>query len=529
MRIGTGVFREAIKAVEANRLGEEYAVEAVNCDLRTGAIVPMAGQSADKTAPAGAERIYLWQGKIACFTQRDVSVMQHPNNDNLVWAGSDYGAYPRQASLAQFFPSGDIGFSDDSDRFGVDTPPDAPLVRVNGTAGTDLLRSTSYRFSAVAPTGEESGLSLPSSVIDVYEGQEAEIYQFWADAAPTTVSNIRVYRGETDQYGTPSWVFVAELAANTASWVDDVEETEEVAETDGHLPPEDFLGIFDLGNGITIGWKGRDVHLSDVGFPAAFPVKYMLRTNSDVVGVGVTGGFGIVLTTGSPYLLSAQTPESATFAELQYAAPCLSMRSICSTELGVIFASTDGLMQISSGGVLSNLTEGILSREQWQELDPGNTICVVHDGKVYGFAYGSESGWMLDMKKQGIVEISLPVAISDAHVDDEGDRLVLLDANESVGDFGAGSALEFRWKSAEWLFSRATAFSVARVIGDQDGAHPASLKVWKDGQLFYTKDGITNSRPFIIPRGLYLSAQYEISGTAKVRVVHLASDVEELG
>lgn len=43
MRIGTGVFREAIKAIEANRLGEEYAVEAVNCDLRTGAIVPING------------------------------------------------------------------------------------------------------------------------------------------------------------------------------------------------------------------------------------------------------------------------------------------------------------------------------------------------------------------------------------------------------------------------------------------------------------------------------------------------------
>ena len=44
MKIGTAVFREAIKAIEPNRVGEEYAVDAVNCDLRTGAIVPMRGR-----------------------------------------------------------------------------------------------------------------------------------------------------------------------------------------------------------------------------------------------------------------------------------------------------------------------------------------------------------------------------------------------------------------------------------------------------------------------------------------------------
>ena len=63
MKIGTAVFREAIKAIEANRLGEEYAVEAVNCDLRTGAIVPINGAANCMTAPAGAERIHYWKGQ----------------------------------------------------------------------------------------------------------------------------------------------------------------------------------------------------------------------------------------------------------------------------------------------------------------------------------------------------------------------------------------------------------------------------------------------------------------------------------
>lgn len=530
MKIETSVFRGAIKAIEANRLGEEYAVEAVNCDLRTGAIVPVNGAANILTAPAGSERIHYWKDKVACFTQRDVSVLKHPNNDNLVWAGSDYGQYPRQASETQFFAGAQIGAPAASDRFGVDEPSAAPTVRVNGVAGTDLLRSTAYRFSAVATTGEESGLSLPSANIDVYEGQQAEITQFWTGSVPSGVSKIRVYRAETDQYGAAAWMYVTELDATVANFIDTVEDTEEVAATDGHLPPVGFKGLADLGNGITAGWSGRDVHLSDVGFPTAYPVKYRLRANSDVVGVGVVGGFGVVLTQGRPYLLSAQTPESATFTELQFSAPCLSMRSICATELGVVFASTDGLMQISSGGVLTNLTDGILRREQWQALDPSNMICAVHDGKIYGFAYGTAQAWMLDPKKQGIVDLLLVNPVSDAHVDDEGDRLLVLDQNEAVCGFGESSSpLVFRWKSAEWLFSRAVAFSVARIIGDQSADHPVTLRVWRDGALVFTKTGITTTRPFMLPGGLYMRAQYEISGTARVRVVHLASDVSELG
>ncbi|NCC85846.1 MAG: hypothetical protein EOM03_17265, partial [Clostridia bacterium] len=183
MRIGTGVFRGAIKAVEPNRLGEEYAVEAVNCDLRTGAIVPMRGVANTLSAPSTTERIYLWQDKVACFTQKDVSILPHPNSDNIIWAGTDYGAYPLQASIAQFFgPTATISLPSTSSRLGVDAPSAAPVVTVSGTAteDADLIRSTSYRISAVATTGEESDLSLPSAVVDVYEGQEAQITQFWA-------------------------------------------------------------------------------------------------------------------------------------------------------------------------------------------------------------------------------------------------------------------------------------------------------------------------------------------------------------
>ena len=60
MKIETSVFRGAIRAIEASRLGDEYAAEAVNCDLRTGAIIPLSlGSVRDKPLRI---RPLVWRG-----------------------------------------------------------------------------------------------------------------------------------------------------------------------------------------------------------------------------------------------------------------------------------------------------------------------------------------------------------------------------------------------------------------------------------------------------------------------------------
>lgn len=528
MKIETSVFRGAIKAIEPSRLGDEHAAEAVNCDLRTGAIVPLKGKNDQWSVPGAAEKIYYWDGKLACFTQKDISVLPHPNNDNLVWAGTDYGIHPRQASMSQFFGTGTAGLPVASSRFGVDAPPARPLVRLTGTKGADLVRSTSYRFSAVAATGEESNLSLPSSVVDVYEGQTVEIYRLWTTTViPEFATKIRIYRAETDSYGTPSWAFVVELPSSTTKYLDTVEETGEVAQSDGWLAPVNFKGLVNIGNGIMAGWKARDVYLSEVGVPTAFPEKYRLRTESNIVGIGVTGSFAIVLTNKEPYILSASTPESASMAPLQFGAPCLSARSICSTKYGVVFASHEGLMQITSGGVPSVLTDGILSREQWMAYGPTGMVCVPQDDKIYIFRYNQTVGLLYDMRKNDIVEIELSSPVSDAHVDSAGGRVLILNAANSVGVLGAGTNLTFRWKSGLYLLSSAKSFSAGRILGEQSVANPVTLTIYRDGQPFFSKS-VTDERPFALAPGLYLSAQFEISGTTKVTVVQIASDMGEL-
>lgn len=527
MKLETSVFKGAIRAIEDHRLGNEYAVEAVNCDLRTGALVPIIGKPDTYAVPGATKKIHLWGTKLACFEQKDIFVLPHPNNDNLIWTGSAYGAHPRQASAAQFFGTGSVGLPVASSRFGVDQPPSAPLVRVLGTASGDLIRSTAYRFSAVAATGEESDLSLPSAIVDVYIGQQAEIYRLWPTAeVPEFVGKIRIYRAETDQYGVSSWAFVVELPAATTKYTDVVEDSGEVAPSDGWQAPVNFEGLVNLGNEIMAGWNGRDLFLSEVSVPSAFPEKYKQRTNAPIKGIGVTGGYAIILTDETPYMLSAPTPEAAAFTELQFNAACLSARSVVSTNLGVIFASHDGLMMISSGGVPSNLTAELLSREQWLALDPSNMVSVVHDDKVHVFCYGRAVGLVFDLQTRNIYDLEFPWNVYDAHINASGDRILVLDNRGFAGPLGAGEALQYRWLSGLWLFAKAETLTMARLVGDQTVTNPVVFTLFRDGSPVFTK-AVTSQTPFHLPPGLFMSAQYQLTGTAKVRVVQIVSDPGE--
>lgn len=529
MLIGNTVFRGAIKILEPNRIGPEYARLAVNCDLRNGALLPLRRPLPVWTVPAATKRIFAWSGKLACFAQHDVSVLRHPNNDNLLWSGAYYGSYPKQANATQFFGENSASLHQFSSRFGVDMPVNTPVVALDGTAGEKLVLSTSYRFSCVNGTGEEGPMSMASTGVDMYEGQTAHVSNFFADnLPPEDVDKVRIYRAETDAYGKVAWQFRAEVAATLLEWIDDVATSEEVAMTEGWNPPVDYSGLADIGNALVCGWKDRDLYLSEVGYPYAFPDKYAQRTDSPVVGVGVAGGYALVLTQSHPYLLSVTTPEAATMSKLQFAHACLAARSICPTRYGVLYASHDGLVQISSSGVPNVLTQDILKREQWLAYDPDEFVAAVHDDKMYLFRHGSKSGLLYDFQRKDIVDIVMDVEVDDVHADTVGDRLLLLTQDHLAGAFGEGPALRYEWWSGEYVLTGAQSFSAALIVGEQSASSPVRFTLYDAGTEVFSVD-VIDSRPFRLPGKLTKSVSYKLSGRAKVLSAHLAGNIEEFG
>ena len=80
--------------------------------------------------------------------------------------------------------------------------------------------------------------------------------------------------------------------------------------------------------------------------------------------------------------------------------PCLSRGSIVGTDIGVFYASPNGLIQVTNTGVSSNTTELWITREKWAALTPQKNIRAIPFVSCY-FAFGTVNGTDTSVAQQG--------------------------------------------------------------------------------------------------------------------------------
>lgn len=251
--------------------------------------------------------------------------------------------------------------------------------------------ATSYVFTFVNDIGEESGPSPASATILKDDGTAITV------TTPVTVqsgfsvdygvSTKRIYRAVTGNTGT-AFLFVAEIPLSQADYVDELTDSElgDELETEGfELPPDDMKGILALPNGIMAGFRRNQLCLSAQNHPHAWPVGFRLNTDTDIVAIGNIDNTVVIGTKSFPYTAGGNDPSAYSMTKLEKPQACVSKRSLAYlTDIGVVFASPDGSIAISGNGRVSNLTDSIFTRQQWQALDPDTILGVAHDD-VYHF------------------------------------------------------------------------------------------------------------------------------------------------
>ncbi|WP_159953047.1 hypothetical protein [Rhizobium sp. 18065] len=263
----------------------------------------------------------------------------------------------------------------------LEPPASAPIVTISGTGSGDVVSRT-YAWTWVTDFGEESAPSPISDLEDWQPGQTVTLSGFPSVPSGRNITKQRIYRSQTGSSGTYLY-FIAERAASASDFVDTVavDAFNEALPSAGWTPPPDDLsGLISMPNGMMAAFVGREVFFSEPYRPHAWPERYTMTCDSDVVGLCSLGSVLIVMTKANPYLMSGSHPDSMQSQKLEVNFGCINRRGIVDLGFAACYPAADGLVAIGADGSVSLATRQLFSREDWLALSPWTCVAGQHAG-----------------------------------------------------------------------------------------------------------------------------------------------------
>lgn len=517
-------------------LQPNQAQVASNTRLWTGALEALPAKSTIKTGVGGTIKSIYRFGQDTpgdsnyWFTWADdVHVVKGPiagdTTERTYFTGNGYPKVTNNALALSSQPYPSAAY-----RLGVPAPTHSPLLAVNNAGDTtETLETRAYVYTYVTAWGEEGQPSDPELVNLYPVSQSVTLTLGSVPSGNYNLSKVRIYRTAVGSAGT-NYYFVAEVSLATSSFTDTVAGTdlgEPIPSLTWTMPPDDLDGLTALPNGFLAGFSGRDVYFSEAYYLHAWPIEYMQSVDYPIVGLGQFGQSLVVLTTGSPYMLTGSDPSSMTLQKLDFEQACVSVKSICRLGAGVVYASPDGLAYIGSDG-MNLLTDQFFTRKEWQSLNPSTIVAEQHDNRYYAFFDDgvTKGGFILDPKSNGSPFIFTNQYFDGLYNDLRNDALYGIYQGTISKLEGGTSLLTYTWRSKQFLLPRPQNFRLAQVIAADYTS--LTVKFYLDGVLKYTATP-TNQDPFKLPAGFRGRVlEVELIGTSTVIAVNVAESIEEL-
>ena len=409
---------------------------------------------------------------------------------------------------------------------GIPAPISAPVAQVDAGQWSGTNETVFYVYTYVNDWGWESAPSPVS--LEVTKPTDATVTLNGFSSPPAgnyNINRLRIYRTQTGSTAA-EFFFMSEVALGTTQVVDSNADLGEVLPTTTWLmPPADLSFLTALWNGMLAGISGNAVRLCEPYTPYAWPIAYdVVPADGKPVALGVFGQSLLVLTTGRPVLAQGSAPDAMDQQPLEIPQGCVSAQSAVSMGAGVAWASEDGLCWYGAGGARI-LTAGIMTREDWQALNPASIIGRMYEGLYFGsYDDGSgRKGFFIDPSApQGIY--FMDVGYTALHFDELQDQLYVL-SSTNVQKWDAGAPMTARFKSKVFRAPRPVNFGCAEVVAD---TYPVTFKLYADGALKHTQ-AVTSRSPFRLPSGfMALDWQIEVETTGAIQGVSVANSMAEL-
>lgn len=227
-----------------------------------------------------------------------------------------------------------------------------------------------------------------------------------------------IYRYNTgSQFG--SYQFVSSIAIGVTSYSDtklDVELAESLSAVSYDAPPDNMRGLSYLGNGILVGFSGKDVCVSEPYKPWAWPVEYRFAVPAAIVALHTIGETAIILTEEGPFLATGTDPRSLSPIPMPIKVACVAKRGAVSRGTIVAFPGPDGLYVISGQGI-QNVIEGRISRKDWQDYYAAASHATIYNNQYWLFysSGGNQGGIVINLLDGDITTLDFYRSASHTH------------------------------------------------------------------------------------------------------------------
>jgi hypothetical protein len=520
------------RALHPMLLREDIGVQSLNQKPGRGDLRPWKAPLNVATVPAGRGTIYRMGRDVASDTNYWLSwpglvhVVCAPNAADTAErtyysGGSAFAPRWTDTTLALASEPYPTAYRD----LGVPAPLGACLVSASGGTST-LTEARYYTYTYVSDIGEESAPASPSLELTCKTDDTVTISSFAAAPAGSHgINRIRVYRTQASSSG-GDFYFLREIASTALSTTDDNRDLGEVLPTTTWLtPPTDLSWLTGLWNGMLAGISGRSIRFCEAYTFYAWPIDYeIVPTNAQPVALATYGQTLVMLTNGNPSIITGSTPDAMDEQPVEFYQACVSPPSAVGMGHGVAWASPDGLAYVGSGGPRL-LTKGIMTRDDWQAINPASIKARMYEGRYFGFYNdGARKCFIFDPENTSGMYF-LDFGVDALYLDDLQDALYVLDG-VNIQKWDAGAVKTVTFKSKLYKMPKPTqGFACAEVVAD---AYPVTFKLYADGALKHTQT-VTSANPFRLPGGYHAQTfQFEVSGSNAIQTAAVAHSMEEL-
>lgn len=405
----------------------------------------------------------------------------------------------------------------------------------NATLDPDTQETISYCYTAVSVLDEES---QPSPLVSMEWSQGQGVLVSGMTSPPGAGARLkakRIYRAQTSASGGTDLYFIAEIAPGATTFLDFPDEIplqETLASLDYDLPPDDLAGLVSLPNGIIAGFIGRQICFCEPWRPHAWPIKYRLTAEHQIVGLSALGSTLMALTTGMPYAITGTHPESMQMVKIEQNAPCASKRSIVDLGYAAAYASADGLIVIDASGGVRLATRGLFTDTQWANMVPAQMIASQYQNR-YVLSHpskGSRETVIIDLAGEQPFVIRTEwdafayyYSLTSARIFYMRDAGGIFAADPLGGDYAP-----LRWRSGPLVLPAALNMGAMLVEGDTINAKTRLVaKVYGDGKLRAT---VTKPNQIVRLPGGYMAREWavEVWGNFQITGIHMAATVDDL-